>query len=78
MKTKDLFARADQLVTTMKKRIARQRAVVEQAKQRGHPSAGAESLQRTLEESLNALERHRRRVFERLEAKRTDGAALRR
>ena len=54
----------------MKERIARHRATVERAKLRGHPTAGAEALQRTLEESLNVFERHRHRLFERLEAKR--------
>jgi hypothetical protein len=70
MNTKDRFARADQLVGAMKERIARQRAEVERARRRGHPTAGAEALQRALEESLNVFARHRQRVFERLEAKR--------
>jgi predicted outer membrane protein len=70
MNAKERFKRADQLVTAMKDRISRQRAQVERARRSGHPSASAEALQRTLEQSLNAFERHRQRVFERLEAKR--------
>jgi hypothetical protein len=50
-------------------RIARQRGVIKQAKLRGHSTAAAETIQRTLHQSLRAFEQRRQQVFERLEAK---------
>jgi hypothetical protein len=62
------FARADREVSELKTRIARQRAAVERAKHKGHPSAAALSILRSLEDSLRVFERHRQAIFDRLEA----------
>ena len=70
MVERDHFAQADRHVSELKERISRQRAVIERARQRGHPTEAAESLLRTLESSLRTFEKHRQLVFERLEAKR--------
>ncbi len=61
------FADADRRVAELKERISRQRAVIERAKQRGRPTGAAESIVRTLETSLRSFERHRERIFGRLE-----------
>ena len=45
-------------------------AVVERARQSGRPTGAAEAILRTLESSLRTFERHRERIFGRLEAKR--------
>jgi hypothetical protein len=66
---RDNFARADQNVTELKRRISRQRSVIEQAKQRGRPVAAAELVLRALESSLRAFEKHRQVIFARQEAK---------
>jgi len=66
---RDLFAETDQKVAELKKRIARQREVIKQAKLRGHSTAAAETIQRTLHQSLRAFEQRRQQIFERLEAK---------
>jgi hypothetical protein len=65
---RDHFARADQNVTELKRRITRQRSVIEQAKQRGHPVAAAELVLRALESSLRTFEKHRQVIFARQEA----------
>jgi hypothetical protein len=66
----DHFAKADQHVSELKERIARQRSVVERAKQRGHLTVASESILRALESSLRAFEKHRQVIFDRQEAKR--------
>jgi hypothetical protein len=53
------FAQADQQVTELKERIARQRDVVERAKQRGHSTLAAESMLRALERTLCVFEKLR-------------------
>jgi hypothetical protein len=53
MNESDRFAQADQQVSTLKDRIARQREAVKQAKQaklRGHSVALAEAAQQALEQ----------------------------
>lgn len=64
---RDHFAEADRHVSELKERLSRQRAVVERARQSGHRTGAAESILRTLETSLRTFERHRERVFGRLE-----------
>jgi hypothetical protein len=70
------FAQADQHVSELKERIARQRSVVERAKQRGHSTAAAESMLHALERSLRAFEKHRQVIFDRQEAKRGHAIAV--
>ena len=65
----DLFVQTDQQVGELKKRIARQREAIKQAKLGGHSTAAAETIQHTLHQSLRAFEKRRQQVFERLEAK---------
>jgi hypothetical protein len=73
---RDLFTKVDKQVSVLKERIARQREVIKQAKLRGHSTAAAETIQRTLHESLRAFEQRRQQVFQRMEGKReTDGEA---
>jgi hypothetical protein len=48
MKDRDLFAQADQQVTALKERIARQHEAIRRAKLRGHASAPAEAAQEAL------------------------------
>jgi hypothetical protein len=67
---RDHFAQADRHVSELKERITRQRAVLVRAQQKGHATEAAESLLRTLEESLRVFEKHRQVIFDRLEAKR--------
>jgi hypothetical protein len=67
---RDLFAKVDRQVSTLKDRIARQRDVIKRAKLRGHPTAAAETIQHTLHQSLRAFEKRRQQIFDRLEAKR--------
>jgi hypothetical protein len=69
MTKRDEFAKADQQVAELKKRIARQRDILERAMQRDHPTAAAESTLRTLEGSLRIFEKHRQAIFDRQEAK---------
>jgi hypothetical protein len=64
---RDHFAEADRQVSELKERLSRQRAVVERARQGGHATGAAESILRTVETNLRTLERHRERVFGRLE-----------
>jgi phage shock protein A len=66
---RDLFAKVDRQVSALKERIARQREVIKQAKLRGHSTAAAETIQRTLHQSLRAFEQRRQQVFERMEGK---------
>jgi Fic family protein len=66
---RDLFVQTDQQIGDLKKRIARQREVIKQAKLRGHSTAAAETIQRTLHQSFRAFEQRRQQVSERLEAK---------
>ena len=66
---RDRFAQADRHVSVLKERIIRQRAVLVRAQQKGHATEAAESLLRTLEESLRVFEKHRKVIFDRLEAK---------
>jgi predicted RNA-binding protein len=66
---RDLFAQTDQQVSVLKEHIARQREAIKQAKLRGHSTAPAETIQRTLHQSLRAFEQRRQQVFEKLEAK---------
>jgi hypothetical protein len=70
MNGRDLFAKVDRQVSALKERIARQREVIKQAKLRGHSTAAAETIQRTLHQSLRAFEQHRQQVFERMDATR--------
>jgi hypothetical protein len=67
---RDHFAKADQHVSELKERIARERSVVERTKQRGHSTAASESILRALESSLRAFEKRRQVIFDRQEAKR--------
>jgi phage-related tail protein len=67
---RDLFTKVDKQVSTLKERIAQQREVIKRAKLRGHSTAAAETIQRTLHQSLRAFEQRRQEVFERLESKR--------
>ena len=66
---RDRFTQADRHVSELKERITRQRAVLVRAQQKGHATEAAESLLRTLEESLRVFEKHRQVIFDRLEAK---------
>jgi hypothetical protein len=70
MNGRDLFAKVDRQVSALKERIARQREVIQQAKLRGHSTAAAETIQRTLHQSLRAFEQRRQQIFERMDAKR--------
>jgi hypothetical protein len=70
MGERDDLGKADQKVTELKKRIARQLQVVERAKERGQPTAAAEAILQSLERSLRTFEKHRQVIFERQEAKR--------
>ena len=70
------FAKADQYVSELKERIARQRSVVERARQGGHSTAAGETILRALESSLRAFEKHRQVIFERQEATRVHAVAL--
>jgi C4-dicarboxylate-specific signal transduction histidine kinase len=65
----ELFAKADQQVSALKERIARQREAIKRAKLTGHSTAAAEAAQQALEGTLRVFEKRRRQVFERLEAK---------
>ena len=67
---RDLFVQTDQQVGELKKRIARQREAIKQAKLRGHSTAAAETIQHTLHQSLRAFEKRRQQIFETIEAKR--------
>jgi hypothetical protein len=49
MNDRDLFAKTDQQVSVLKERIARQHEVIKRAKLRGHPTAAAETIQRSLQ-----------------------------
>jgi phage gpG-like protein len=69
MNGRDLFAKVDRQVSELKERIAQQREVIKRAKLRGHSTAAAETIQRTLHQSLRAFEQRRQQVFEKLEAK---------
>jgi hypothetical protein len=73
---RDRFAQADRHVSELKERITRQRAVLVGAQQKGHATEAAESLLRTLEESLRVFEKHRRVIFDRLEAKQQSRPAM--
>jgi hypothetical protein len=53
MGERDDLGKADQKVTELKKRIARQLQVVERAKERGQPTAAAKSILQSLERSLS-------------------------
>ena len=70
MKDRDL-AEADRLLADCKKRIARQREVIEHGFQEGHDTDVAVSLLRVFEASLEALEMHRQFILAR--QKRSDG-----
>jgi hypothetical protein len=70
LNARDQFRVADRLVSDLKERIAQQRKAIERARQRGHPTAAAESILRALHESLRAFEKHRQLTFDRLEARR--------
>jgi hypothetical protein len=74
----DRFTQADRHVSELKERITRQRAVLVRAQQKGHATEAAESLLRTLEESLCVFEKHRQVIYDRVEAKQrslpSDGA----
>ena len=65
----ELFAKADQQVSALKERIARQREAIKRTKLTGHSTAAAEAAQQALEGTLRVFEKRRRQVFERLEAK---------
>jgi hypothetical protein len=58
MNESDRFAQADQQVSILKDRIARQREAVKQAKLRGHAVALADAAQQALEQTLRAFERN--------------------
>ena len=47
----DLFTKVDKQVSALKERIAQQREVIKRAKLRGHSTAAAETIQRTLHRS---------------------------
>lgn len=64
---RDHFAQADRQVSELKERLSRRRAVVERASQSGRATGAAEAILRTLECSLRTFERHRERIFGRLE-----------
>jgi C4-dicarboxylate-specific signal transduction histidine kinase len=70
MNDRDLFARADQQVSALKERIARQHEAIKRAKLRSHATASAEAAHEALVGTLRVLEKRRRQVFERLEARR--------
>src|SRR5258708_35976592 len=63
MNESDRFAQADQQVSILKDRIARQREAVKQAKLRGHAVALAEAAQQALQPTLRPLAKHRQHVF---------------
>jgi hypothetical protein len=72
---RDLFAKVDRQVSALKDRIAQQREVIKRAKLRGHSTAAAETIRRTLHQSLHAFEKRRQQVFQRMEAKSDKGRA---
>ena len=63
---RDNELRADRQIAEVHKRIARQRAIVESAIDKGRPSVEAESLLRAFEASRRALEKHRELVLDML------------
>ena len=67
---RELFAKVDKQVSTLKERIARQREVIKRTKLRGHSTAAAETIQHTLHQSLRAFEKRRQQVFQQMEATR--------
>jgi hypothetical protein len=69
MNDRDLFAKADHQVSTLKERIARQHEAIKHAKLRGHSTAAAEAAQQALVDTLRVFEKRRRQVFEQLEPK---------
>jgi hypothetical protein len=69
MNGRDLFAKADEQVSALKERIARQHETIKRAKLRGHATAPAEAAQQALVGTLRAFEKRRQHIFERLEAK---------
>jgi hypothetical protein len=73
---RDHFAKADQQVSQLKERIARQRSMVERGKQRGHSTAAAELMLHALQSSLRAFEKYRQVIFDRQEAKRGHAIAV--
>jgi hypothetical protein len=70
------FAKADQQVSELKQRIARQRNVIERTKETRHSTAAAELILQALESSLRAFEKYRQVIFDRQEAKQRDAIAI--
>jgi hypothetical protein len=67
---RELLAKADQQVSALKQRIARQHEAIKRAKLRGHATAPAEAAQQALVDTLRGFEKRRREIFERPKAKR--------
>jgi len=57
------LAQADRHIAETKKRIARQRVIVQNAINNGHRSIEAESMLRAFEESLRLFEKHRQLIL---------------
>jgi hypothetical protein len=60
------LAQADRHIAAAKKRIARQRVIVQAAIDKGQPSEEAEAMLAILERSLRAFERHRQSILDAL------------
>jgi hypothetical protein len=64
-----LLAQVDRHIAECEAHIARQREIIQDAVEQGHPADLAEGMLRAMEESLRAFERHRRVILERLQKK---------
>jgi hypothetical protein len=66
------LAQVDQHIAECEAHIARQREIIQDAVEQGHPADLSEGMLRAMEESLRAFERHRRVILERLQKKATE------
>jgi hypothetical protein len=60
------LAHVDRHIAECQSHIARQREIIQDAVEQGHPADLAEGMLRAMEESLRAFERHRQVVLERI------------
>jgi hypothetical protein len=65
------LAEADRFIAECKRRIERQREVIANAYENGHPTVLAVSLLRVLQENLRSFEKHRQLVLDQ-QKKRTE------
>jgi hypothetical protein len=59
------LAHVDRHIAECQSHIARQREIIQDAVEQGHPADLAEGMLRAMEESLRAFERHRQVILER-------------